>query len=262
MLLIVIICVFAVFPFIWMLMISLKTRIQTYDPSVWFFMPTLDNYKEIVNEKHVLEYVKNSAVVVILTTILSMAFGSFAAYGFARYNFKRRESLAFWILSLRMIPAMAAVIPFFIMARMVNILDTNLVLIISYLLFNIPFTIWMMRGFFEDIPKEIEESALVDGSSRLEVFTKILIPLATPGLVATAIFCIINSWNELVFALFLTSVDARTLPTTVTLFLSVTGVLWGDMAAVGVVTALPVLIFAMFVQKYMIRGLTFGAVKQ
>ena len=169
--------------------------------------------------------------------------------------------MAFWVLSLRMLPPMATVIPFFVMAQMLRILDTHLVLIICYMLFNIPFTIWMMRGFFEEIPLAIEEAALVDGCSRFQVFMKILLPLAVPGLIATAIFCIIQSWNEFAFALFLTSSDANTLPTTVTLFLSITGVVWGEMSSVGVITIIPVLVFAMIVQKYMIRGLTFGGVK-
>jgi multiple sugar transport system permease protein len=256
-----VVCIIAVFPFFWMLLISFKNKIQTYDPSIWLFIPTLENYRDIITTKHIFDYAKNSLIIVIITTLLSLVLGSIAAYGFARFNFKKKESLAFGILSLRMIPPMATVIPFFVMARMLNVIDTKIVLIISYMLFNIPFTIWMMRGFFEEIPKEIEEAGRVDGCSHFKIFTKILLPLASSGLVATGIFCIINSWNELVFALFLTSVASRTLPTTVTFFLSVTGVLWGDMAAVGVLTALPVLIFAMIVQKYMIRGLTFGAVK-
>jgi multiple sugar transport system permease protein len=207
-----------------------------------------------------MEYVRNSAVVVMVTTAVSIVIGGLAAYGFARFSFHRKENLAFWVLSLRMLPAIATVIPFFVMSQMLNVLDTQLVLIISYMLFNIPFTIWMMRGFFEEIPQAIEEAALIDGCSRFQVFSRILLPLALPGLVATAIFCIIHSWNEFVFALFLTSSEAHTLPTTVTLFLSVTGVVWGEMSAVGVITILPVLVFSMVVQRFMIRGLTFGAV--
>lgn len=256
------VAVIAIFPFFWMLLVSLKSRVLTYDPSVWIFKPTLENYITIFRERHLLHYAKNSFIVVIVTTIVSLILGSLAAYGFARFSFRRKEDLAFWILSLRMLPPMATVIPFFVLARLTGLLDTHLVLILAYMTFNIPFSIWMMRGFFEEIPIQIEEAALVDGCSHWQVLTRILLPLALPGLTATAIFCVIQSWNEFAFALFLTGVNARTLPTTVTFFLSVTGVIWGEMAAVGVVTALPVLIFAMLVQKYMIRGLTFGAVKQ
>lgn len=260
-LIIFIVCVVSVFPLFWMLLVSFKTGTQTLDPSVWFFKPTLDNYRETFLYRNVTSYLSNSFIVVVFTTLISIVIGGLAAYGFARFEFKKRENMAFWVLSLRMLPPMATVIPFFVMAQMLQILDTHLVLIICYMLFNIPFTIWMMRGFFEEIPLAIEEAALVDGCSRFQVFIKILLPLAVPGLIATAIFCIIQSWNEFAFALFLTSSDANTLPTTVTLFLSITGVVWGEMSAVGIITIIPVLIFAMVVQKYMIRGLTFGGVK-
>jgi len=260
-LLICIVCVISVFPLFWMLLVSFKTGTQTLDPSIWFFKPTLENYRETFLYRNVTSYLSNSFIVVVFTTLISIVIGGLAAYGFARFEFKKRENMAFWVLSLRMLPPMATVIPFFVMAQMLQILDTHLVLIICYMLFNIPFTIWMMRGFFEEIPLAIEEAALVDGCSRFQVFIKILLPLAVPGLIATAIFCIIQSWNEFAFALFLTSSDANTLPTTVTLFLSITGVVWGEMSSVGVITIIPVLIFAMVVQKYMIRGLTFGGVK-
>ena len=239
-----------------------KTKGFDLHPSIWIFRPTFENYTAIFQQRNLLHFARNSFVVVIGTTLVSLALGSLAAYGFARFPFKKRESLAFWILSLRMLPPMATVIPFFIVARLLGILDTHLVLILAYMTFNIPFSIWMMRGFFEEIPREIEEAALVDGCSHWQVMVRVLLPLSAPGLTATAIFCVIQSWNEFAFALFLTGVNARTLPTTVTFFLSVTGVIWGEMAAVGVVTALPVIIFAMLVQKHMIRGLTFGAVKQ
>ena len=147
------------------------------------------------------------------------------------------------------------------MASIFGLLDTRLVLIICYTTFNIPFTIWMMRGFIEDMPIELEEAGWVDGCSRLTGIIKILLPLITPGLVATSIFCVINSWNEFVFANFLTSIQAKTIPTSVMMYLSVSGVKWGEMAATGVMAVLPVLIFAIIVQKHMIRGLTFGSVK-
>ncbi|MFD0717474.1 carbohydrate ABC transporter permease [Paenibacillus sp. GCM10027626] len=255
------VCALCVFPLLWMIIISLKTKTLTYDPSVWFFSPTFENYKMVFENRNAVEYLKNSSIVVVLTTVFSIFIGGLAAYGFARFEFKKKENRAFWVLSLRMLPPMASVIPIFVMASFLNVLDTHIVLIVSYMLFNIPFTIWMMRSFFEEIPVALEEAAFVDGASRFQVFIKIILPLATPGLIATAIFCLINSWNEFVFALFLTSSDASTLPTTVTLFLSVSGVVWGEMSAIGIVTILPVLIFAMIVQKYMIRGLTFGGVK-
>jgi len=256
-----VVCIACVFPMFWMVLISLKSNVQTYDPSIWWFAPTFGNYLEVFQNRNATDYLRNSAIIVIATTAISIFIGGLAAYGFARFEFRKKENRAFWVLSLRMLPPMASVIPLFVMASLLGVLDTHLVLIVSYMLFNIPFTIWMMRSFFEEIPVALEEAAFMDGASRFHVFLRIILPLATPGLIATAIFCIINSWNEFVFALFLTNSGASTLPTTVTLFLSVSGVVWGEMSAIGVVTVLPVLLFAMAVQKYMIRGLTFGGVK-
>ncbi|MFC4600606.1 carbohydrate ABC transporter permease [Cohnella hongkongensis] len=259
--LLLLVCAACIFPMLWMIIVSLKEKSLTYDPSVWFFTPTFENFRAVFEDRHAIDYLKNSAIVVLCTTVVSIFIGGMAAYGFARFEFKKKENRAFWVLSLRMLPPMASVIPLFVMASLIGALDTHIVLIICYMLFNIPFTIWMMRSFFEEIPVALEEAAFVDGASRFRVFVQIILPLATPGLIATAIFCIINSWNEFVFALFLTSSQASTLPTTVTLFLSVSGVAWGEMSAIGVVTILPMLLFAMIVQKYMIRGLTFGGVK-
>lgn len=256
-----VVCILCTFPFFWMLSISLKEQSQAYDPSVWLFSPIWDNYKNVFVNRNLMKYLFNSLVTAVVTTVISMVLGCLAAYGFARFRFDKQENLAFWVLSLRMLPPMATVLPFFVMASLCHVLDTRLVLIIVYMLFNIPFTIWMMRGFFEDIPCEIEEAARVDGCSLLQALQKVVLPMALPGMVATAIFCIINSWNEFVFALFLTSSRANTLPTTVQMFLSVSGVVWGEMSAVGVISTLPMILFAILVQKYMIRGLTFGAVK-
>ncbi|KWX88470.1 ABC transporter permease [Paenibacillus riograndensis] len=255
------VCIASVFPLFWMFIISLKTKTETYNPAIWFFSPTFENYKSVFENRNAINYLKNSSIVVVLTTLFSIFIGGLAAYGLASFEFKKKENRAFWVLSLRMLPPMASVVPIFVMSSFLGILDTHVVLIVSYMLFNIPFTIWMMRSFFEEIPVALEEAAFVDGASRFQVFIQVILPLALPGLIATSIFCIINSWNEFVFALFLTSSDASTLPTTVTLFLSVSGVVWGEMSAIGIVTILPVLIFAMVVQKYMIRGLTFGGVK-
>ncbi len=255
------ICMFFIAPYLWMVLISLKPRVDIFDPGKLIFVPTLQNYVSIIENAHILDYFKNSIIISGISTLISLVIGSLAAYGFARFQWKNRENLAFMVLSQRMLPAMAIVIPYFLMAMVGRLLDTKLILIICYLLFNIPFTILMMRGFFEDIPMEIEEAGKIDGCSGFQVFKELVLPLSLPGLTATAIFCLINSWNEFVFANFLTSVSAKTVPTSVMLFLSVSGTKWGEMAATGVLSSLPVIIFGIAVQKYMIRGLTFGAVK-
>ena len=253
-------CVAILFPFLWMLRVSFLNKVDIFDPLNIHAAMTLDNYRSII-ESGIGKYFANSFIVAVLSTLISLVLGSFAAYGFARYNWKKREDRAFWVLSNKFLPAMAVVIPYFTMAAAFKLLDTQLLLVICYTTFNIPFTIWMMRGFIEDLPKELEEAAFVDGCTRMQSIRHIVFPLILPGLVATSIFCIINSWNEFVFANFLTTINAKTVPTSVMMYLSVSGVKWGEMAATGVLAVLPVMLFAISVQKHMVRGLTFGSVK-
>jgi len=260
---ITVVCIVAVFPLFWMVSLSLRDTAYAGNPSfyAWFANMGFQSYIDLFRTRNIQNFLINSMIISLVTTFISLILGSLTAYGMARYNFKRREDMAFFLLSMRMIPAIAAVIPFFVISTFVGILDTHLVLIIAYMSFNVPFTVWMMRGFFEEIPREIEEAAMTDGCTPLGAMVRIMLPLATPGLIATAIFCIINSWNELVFALFLTTVNSRTLPTTVQMFMGIQGIQWNEMAAVGVLATGPILLFAMLVQKYMVRGLTFGSVK-
>jgi multiple sugar transport system permease protein len=259
--LVLLVVVLSIFPFLWMVATSLKTRIDTINPGVWFFSPTWQSFKTVIEKRNLWMYLSNSLVTVFSTTVISLVLSIPAAYGLARFKFRRKEDLAFWILSLRMLPPMAVVIPFFLLGRFVGLLDTNILLIIVYLSFNIPFAIWMLRGFIEEIPIELEEAAWVDGCTLLQGLRTVVMPLIWPGLAATSVFIVIQSWNEFVLALFLTSFNARTVPTMVTMFLSVSGIVWGEMAAVGVITTLPVLVFTLLAQKYLIRGLTFGAIK-
>ena len=253
-------CVAILFPFLWMLRVSFLNKVDIFDPLNIHAVMTTENYHSIV-ESGIGKYFLNSFIVAVCSTLISLILGSFAAYGFARYNWKKREDRAFWVLSNKFLPAMAVVIPYFTMAAAFKLLDTQLLLVICYTTFNIPFTIWMMRGFIEDLPKELEEAAFVDGCTRMQSIRHIVFPLILPGLVATSIFCIINSWNEFVFANFLTTINAKTVPTSVMMYLSVSGVKWGEMAATGVLAVLPVMLFAISVQKHMVRGLTFGSVK-
>lgn len=253
--------VVCVFPLFWMGVVSFKQAKDVTNPAIWFVAPNLENYIDVFVNRGLGQYLANSAIVAVSATLISVAIGAFAAYGLARFEYRRREDLAFLVLAMRMLPAIAIVIPLFVMAQTIGVLDTHLVLVVCYMLFNIPFSIWMLRGFFEEIPREIEEAALIDGCTRRQILARIMFPLAAPGLAATSIFCLINSWNEFTFAVFLTSVRASTLPTTVTQFLSAAGTSWGAMAATGVVTIIPVLIFSLLVQRYMVKGLSFGGVK-
>ena len=255
-----VLCLYFLSPFLWMVSVSFRNKADVFDPGNVFKSFTTANYENIFRDNTMRLFV-NSAIIAVSSTLISLVFGSLAAYGFARFNWRKRESRAFWVLSQRFLPAMAVIVPYFMLASLFRVLDTHLLLIICYTTFNLPFAMWMMRGFIEDLPIELEEAAMVDGCSQIRILRQVVLPLVLPGMVATAIFCMINSWNEFVFANFLTTIAAKTMPTSVMTYLSVSGVKWGEMAATGTLAVLPVLVFAISVQKYMIRGLTFGSVK-
>ncbi|MBQ7784907.1 MAG: carbohydrate ABC transporter permease [Clostridia bacterium] len=258
---IVFMCLVSIFPYLWMVLVSLKDKVLIYQPNVWFFKPNFENYK-IIFQKHDLgTYMLNSAIIAASNCVISLVLGCMTAYSLARHRFRHKEKFSFFMTFIRILPAVASVIPAFVIAAQLRMIDTHAVLIIVYLLFNIPFTVLMMRGFFEEISREIEEAAMIDGCNTPQMLVRIVIPLAMPGIVATAIFCIINAWNEFLYAMLLTTFRASTVPTIVQMFKTVTGVIWGEMSAVGTVSTLPVLVFAIMVQKHMVRGLSFGAVK-
>jgi multiple sugar transport system permease protein len=183
------------------------------------------------------------------------------AYALSRYHFRASKRISFYFLFVRILPAVVSVIPLYVLAALLRVLDTHGVLITVYLLFNVPYTVLMMKGFFDEISIEVEEAAFIDGCTRLQILIHVVIPLAMPGLVATAIFCIINAWNEFIYAAMLTTFKINTVPTIVQLYKSVSGMVWGEMSATGTIATLPAIIFAALVQKQMVRGLSFGAVK-
>ncbi|NLJ80698.1 MAG: carbohydrate ABC transporter permease [Firmicutes bacterium] len=251
------------FPFLWMVSMSFKDRIQTFQiPPLWFFQPTLENYRALFAREIFGTYFVNSVAVIVFSVLVSFVLAAPAAYALSRFDFKGKKDISFWILSVRMAPAIAVVIPYFFLGSFMGILDTRLILIIAYLSFNVPFATWMLKGFMDEIPTEVDEAALIDGSSRFQVFSRLIIPLTANGLAATSILCLIQSWNEFTFALFLTTTEARTLPTIVTQFLTFQGVVWGEMSAAATITVLPAVVFAILVRKHLITGLSFGAVKE
>jgi len=261
--LIALVVIFFLMPIVLIFLTSIKTRVDALAfPPVWLFTPTFDNFLEIFELHDFGLYFRNSLVISSVSTLLSMVLGVPTAYTLARHKFRGQQHVAFWILSIRMTPAIAAVIPIFIMLRTVKLLDNQLGLILVYsVLLNLPFVVWMMRGFFEDLPIELEESAMVDGCSRLGAFARIALVLASPGLASTAILTFLFAWNEFVFALILTATGARTMPVAVQLFMRETGILWGQMTAAAVVMMIPVIILTFFIQRYLVRGLTLGAIK-
>ncbi|HEV2915178.1 MAG TPA: carbohydrate ABC transporter permease [Pyrinomonadaceae bacterium] len=253
-------------PVYWMVTISLKSEVDQFSvPPRWFsFAPTLIHYRDAFFERSFGRYLMSSVIVAVSSTLCALVLGTLAAYGLARFRWPRRMNspLSLWILSTRMFPPIVTAIPLFLMMRDVRLLNTRASLIIVYTALNLPFVVWMMRGFFQEIPRELEEAARVDGDSRLGALRRVVLPLAAPGLAATAIFCLIISWNELLLALILTQTDAAmTLPVGIAGRVTQYEIKWGVMSAAGVVAMTPILLFALAVQRYLVRGLSLGAVK-
>ncbi len=256
----------AVAPVYWMLTISLKHEVDHFAvPPRWLsFTPTLEHYTDAFVSRSFGQYLITSAIVAVCSTFVALVIGTLAAYALARFKlpYQLDRKLSLWILSTRMFPPIVTAVPLFLMMRDLQLLNTRTSLIILYTGFNLPFVVWMMRGFFVEIPRELEEAAMVDGDTRMGALRRVLLPLVAPGLAATAIFCLIISWNEFLFALVLTQTDAAmTLPVGIAGRVTQYEIKWGVMSAAGVVAMLPILIFAMAVQKYLVRGLSLGAVK-
>lgn len=257
-----IILVGALFPIYWMVASSFKTRIQALTlPPLWIFQPTFENYIGIFQHRPFAHYLLNSIIIATSTVIFTLIIGTLAAFSLARFRFRGSDDIALWFLSTQMIPPIIALIPFFLILRTLYMLDTHLGLIMIYSTFTLPYIIWMMRGFIAEIPPELEESAMVHGCSRSKAFLKITVPLVLPGLVATGIFCMIMCWNEFLVALILTGDTAKTLPVATIDFLSERGIMWSHVCAAATVMMIPILVMSFFVQKYMIRGLAYGAIK-
>jgi multiple sugar transport system permease protein len=264
--LLVIAALAALLPIYWMLTISLKTEVEQFAvPPIWFFFkPTWRHYYETFFIRPFGRYLLTSATVALVSTALALLVGTLAAYSLARLKLpgKLDERLSFWIISTRMFPPIVTIVPLFLLMRDLRLLNTIPALVIVYTGFNLPFVVWMMRGFFEELPRDLEEAAMVDGDSRLGALRRVVLPLVAPGLAATAIFCLIICWNEFLFALILTQTDATiTLPVGIAGRVTQYEIKWGAMSAAGVVAMIPILAFAMAVQRYLVRGLSLGAVK-
>jgi multiple sugar transport system permease protein len=250
-----------IFPIFWMFSTSFKKEVDAfrYPPTI-FSTPTLVNYSSVVRSEFPL-YILNSVIVCSVTVFISIVLGAPASYALSRYNFKNKRGITNWILTTRMAPPVAVALPMFLLMKFFNLLDTRLALIILYTTFNLSFVIWLMRGFFEEVPRELDEAALIDGCSPVKAFLRIVLPLVAPGLAAVAIFCFIFSWNEFFYALIMTHSKSRTVPVGVQGFIGLYGIKWGEMTAAASLATVPILAFAIATQKHLVRGLTLGAVK-
>lgn len=272
------------FPLYWTVTTSLKPPNEYYrmPPSLFPEKPTIYHYYEAFIP-WVLEHMEvakkfwveeaagranpitpqlgNSIVITLVSLTLSLAIGSPTAYALSRYKFRGSQNIAFWILSTRMIPPIVAIIPIFFLINKLRLVDTRPGLIIPYIMINLPFVVWMMKGFFDDIPLELEEVAKIDGCSAFQAFFKVTLPLSINGLVATALFCAFITWNEFMFALVLTRTNAQTLPVVLSRFRLDRGILWGMMSASVVVAIFPLIMITFFLQRQLVRGFTAGSLK-
>jgi multiple sugar transport system permease protein len=286
----------AIIPLVWIGMTSIKSATDSisYPPKV-LFEPTIEGYcnlfttrsrqteeyiqsldpandrcESMAREKNMVvvgasNYVPrffNSLIIAVGSTILSVILGVTAAYAFSRFKIPGKDDLLFFILSTRMMPPIAVAIPIYLMYRELGLSDTKLGMILLYSAVNVSLAVWLLKGFIDEIPREYEEAALIDGYTRFQAFRKVVLPQATTGIVATAIFCLIFSWNEYAFAVLLTSGEAQTAPPFIPIIIGEGGQDWPAVAAGTTLFLLPILIFTVLLRKHLLRGITFGAIRK
>ena len=259
---------FTLAPIYWMFAVSSRSPVQVFDePSLLINSFYWENYLNIFQDRVVRGYLINSLVTATSNAVIVTILGFLAAYAFTRFSLKGANSIFFWTITNRMGPPAAFILPLFLIMTQVvtfgewNLFDTTIGLILIYCLFNLPFAIWLLKGILEGIPVELDEAALIDRASRFQVVTRVIMPLAAPGLAITFILTWIFAWNEYLFAATLSSANARTITTRLAEYVTTTGTNYGELAAVAFVATLPAIFFLVFVQKYIVTGLTFGAVK-
>lgn len=253
---------FVLLPLYWVIITSIKpTSDYLVVPPVWFpAEPTIVHYTAALFSYRGLQALVNSLIISTVSTVLSTILGTMMAYSLARFNLGGKH-LAFWVLSQRFLPPVAIILPIFLLFRSWKLYDTHVGLILAYTFMTLPLTVWMMYAYFRQLPKSLEEAALVDGLSRWQTLWKIAVPLAAPGIVAAAVFAFIAVWTEFFFALILTSRHAFTLPTVFRAFLGFQGAQYGEACALATTSLVPSIVLGMLVQKHLVRGLTLGAVR-
>jgi len=248
------------FPLVWMFLAAFKTEAEAFaSPPVFAFTPILENFKNALPSYF--PALKNSLVAAVGSTLLAFALGLPAAFALAVYPTRRAQGTLTWMLSTKMMPAVGVIVPLFLLFRNLHLLDTLPGLILMYTTMNLPLVVWMMHSYMTEIPFAIYEAAKVDGASVAQEFFGIALPLSTPGMAATALLAVIFAWNEVFFAVNLTSSDAAPLSVFISSFKTSMGLFWAQMSAAAALTVLPVLIFGWVAQRQLVRGLSFGAVK-
>ncbi len=251
-----------VVPIAWMVLSSFKTAddLVSQRPEV-IFTPTFEHYVGLFTGGNDLgEYIRNSLLAAGISTVIAVSLGCLAGYGLARTHFRGKQHVSFWIISTRMAPIAAVILPLYAVFRSLDLLNTIPGLVIAYLTFNLPFAIWIMNAFFADLPPALEEAAMVDGATKFGAFWRVALPLTAPGIVTTAILCLVFSWNDYAFAVTFGGPESQTLPVAASQLITQTGINWGQLMAIGTIVVLPMIVVGLAVRRYLVRGLTLGAV--
>ena len=250
------------FPLFFMAVTAFKTELQAISvPSIWFFTPTLENFAEVQERSNYLLYAYNSIVTSVASTVIGLAIAAPAAYSMAFNPTRQTKNILMWMLSTKMMPAVGALVPIYVICQSMGLLDTKFALIVIFTLMNLPIMVWMLYSYFKDIPSEILEACRMDGATVWQEFRHVLLPLGMGGLASTGLLCLVLSWNEAFWSLNLTSADAGTLATLVASYSSPEGLFWAKLSAASLIAIAPIVVFGWFCQKQLVQGLTFGAVK-
>jgi sorbitol/mannitol transport system permease protein len=250
------------FPIGFMLLTSFKTELQAISvSSMWHFTPTLDNYTVVQTRSDYLQYAQNSVITSVVSTVLGLLIAAPAAYSMAFFPTRRTKDVLMWMLSTKMMPAVGALVPVYVMAQSAGLLDTRLGLVIVFTLSNLPLMVWMLYSHFKDIPADILEAARMDGANLWHEFRHVVLPLSLGGLASTGLLCLVLSWNEAFWSLNLTAAKAGTLAALIASYSSPEGLFWAKLSAASVMAIAPIVVFGWFSQKQLVQGLTFGAVK-
>ncbi len=257
--LIVVVLIVMLFPFYWMILTSFRSQVANTSPvPVWIFEPTLANYQNVIRQNNFLRYTWNSLVIAVLSTGFGLVLGLPAAYSIARF---KQNGLAMAILIARLTPYITYLVPWYIAFRALKMIDTFTALTLTHLIVGLPLIVWIMISFFEDVPVELEEAAMVDGAGRLSTFFRIVLPVSVPGIVAASILAFIFSWNQFLFSLVLSGPNTKPVPVAVFNFISYGQIDFGGLGAAAVLITLPVVLLTLLIQRYIVSGLTMGAVK-
>jgi sorbitol/mannitol transport system permease protein len=250
------------FPLGWLILTAFKTELQAIAvPPLLLFMPTLDNFREVQERSDYLLYARNSLITSVLSTVIGLLIAAPAAYSMAFFKGRHTKNILMWMLSTKMMPAVGALVPIYVLAQQAGLLDTRTGLIIIFMLSNLPIMVWMLYSHFKDIPHEILEAARMDGANLWQEFYRVTLPLALGGLASTGLLCLVLSWNEAFWSLNLSSAKAGTLATLIASYSSPEGLFWAKLSAASLMAIAPIVVFGWFSQKQLVQGLTFGAVK-